>query len=261
MNPAAPGPGPHSTAAPPHGAPRLRWRNYRRAIYLVALVAGLIQLFILIPGEAREALFNALHAQRALVFMMLLFAATALSLVWATGQRLDARLFLAFNLRGRRVEWLDRSMWLVTHLGSFVTASLLAILLFVVNYRRLATETVLGTLSLWLIVESIKSVTDRARPSHALEGARVIGGHEPGRSFPSGHTAQTFFLAVLMAHRFYVGLPMVIALYLVAALVGLTRVYVGAHYPRDVLGGAVLGSVWGGLAAVVDPYWFRHWAR
>jgi len=45
------------------------------------------------------------------------------------------------------------------------------------------------------------------------------------------------------------------ALYAVAALVGFTRIYVGAHYPRDVIAGIVLGSVWGILATLVDPYW------
>ena len=43
-----------------------------------------------------------------------------------------------------------------------------------------------------------------------------------------------------------------IALYAVAALVGFTRIYVGAHYPRDVIAGIVLGSVWGILATLLD---------
>ncbi|MGD0613673.1 MAG: phosphatase PAP2 family protein [Anaerolineales bacterium] len=43
------------------------------------------------------------------------------------------------------------------------------------------------------------------------------------------------------------------ALYGVAAQVGFTRIYVGAHYPRDVIAGIVLG-VWGILATLVDPY-------
>jgi len=38
-------------------------------------------------------------------------------------------------------------------------------------------------------------------------------------------------------------------------LIGFTRIYVGAHYPRDVIAGALLGTAWGVLAALVDPYW------
>jgi membrane-associated phospholipid phosphatase len=37
-------------------------------------------------------------------------------------------------------------------------------------------------------------------------------------------------------------------------LVGITRMYVGAHYPRDVLAGAILGSAWGLLGVLVDGY-------
>lgn len=261
MNSDAPSPGPQLSAGLPQRVPPPRWLVYRRAVYLAALMTGLVLLFTLLTTQAREALFHSFHARRALIGMMLLFTGIALSLLWAAGQRMDARVFMLFNVRGYRRKWLDQCMWMATHLGSFVTASVLAMVLFASNYRRMATETILGTLSLWLVVESIKAVTDRVRPFHALEGAVVVGSHEPGRSFPSGHTAQTFFLAVLMAHRFQLAIPVILALYLVAALVGFTRLYVGAHYPRDVLGGALLGSVWGSLAAVVDPFWFQHWTR
>ena len=37
-----------------------------------------------------------------------------------------------------------------------------------------------------------------------------------------------------------------------AALVAVTRMYIGAHYPRDVLAGAILGSVWGLLGVMID---------
>jgi membrane-associated phospholipid phosphatase len=43
-------------------------------------------------------------------------------------------------------------------------------------------------------------------------------------------------------------------LYAIAVLVALTRIYVGAHYPRDVIGGAMLGSVWGILTGLVELY-------
>ena len=187
--------------------------------------------------------------------MLVLFGLIALSLVWSAGQRLDLWIFQLFNFKGYHPAWLDRSMWVVTQLGNMLTAFFLAGLFFILNYRSLTVVIILGTLTLWLVVEIIKVLTDRARPFLTLEGTRVIGWRERGRSFPSGHTAQTFFLMTLFIQKFQIGLLGSIALYAIAGLVGFTRMYVGAHYPRDVIGGAVLGAVWGLLAALLNPFW------
>jgi membrane-associated phospholipid phosphatase len=61
-------------------------------------------------------------------------------------------------------------------------------------------------------------------------------------------------MATLMASHFHANLWLVILLYAIALLVGFTRMYVGAHYPRDVLAGAILGSTWGLLGVLVDGY-------
>ena len=174
-----------------------------------------------------------------------------LSLIWSAGHRLDTRVFTLFNMRGYP-GWLDRVMWLVTQLGNMLTAFAAAFLLFILNYRRLAIVIILGTLTLWLLVEIIKTLSKRDRPFLTLDKTRVIGWREKGDSFPSGHTTQIFFLMTLFIHHFQPGMPATIALYAVAALVGFTRIYVGAHYPRDVIAGVVLGSVWGILAASLD---------
>jgi len=241
---------------PPESRATRRWSAYRRLALLISLVVGLGLFFVWLPGGAREALLAALRAHATLVGMLLLFALIAVSLVWSAGQRLDTWIFLFFNLRGYHPRWLDRVMWLATQTGNGVTAFFLAGLLFVLNYRSLAVEVILGTLTLWLVVETLKALTDRARPFLDLEETRIIGWRERGRSFPSGHTAQTFFLATMLGRQLQLGIWGTIALYAVAALVGFTRMYVGAHYPRDVIGGAVLGSVWGILATLVDPYWY-----
>ena len=54
-----------------------------------------------------------------------------------------------------------------------------------------------------------------------------------------------------MAGYFDAGVWAVCLLYAIALLVGVTRMYVGAHYPRDVLAGAILGSAWGLLGGIV----------
>ena len=240
---------------PPKAPIARRWSAYRRPAFLASLVTGLVVFLVWLPSAPRAALFAALLAQPALMSLLFLFTLIALSLVWSAGQRLDTRVFLLINLRGYHPKWLDRVVWLATQLGNMVTAFLLAGLFFELNYRSLTVEVIFGTLTLWLLVEIIKGLTDRARPFLDLDGTRIIGWRERGRSFPSGHTAQTFFLATLLSHRFQLGMGETVILYAVAVLVGFTRMYVGAHYPRDVIGGAVLGSVWGVLLTLVDPYW------
>ncbi len=210
--------------------------------------------FIWMPDEARASLWTALSAQRGLVGLLFLFALVTLSLIWSVGQRMDSRVFLTINQRSYP-KWLDRFMWLATQLGNMLTAFLVAFLFFLQNYRSLTVEIIFGTLTLWLLVETIKALADRDRPFLVLEDARVIGWRERGDSFPSGHTSQIFFLATLLILHFHLSLEVSVALYVVAALVGFTRIYVGAHYPRDVFGGAVLGSIWGILTILVAPAW------
>ena len=241
---------------PPKAAINRIWTAYRRPALLACLVIGLIVFLVWLPNATRDTLLGALLSQRAWMVMLVLFGLIALSLVWSAGQRLDLWIFQLFNFKGYDPAWLDRSMWLVTQLGNMLTAFFLAGLFFVLNFRSLTVVIILGTLTLWLVVEIIKVLTDRARPFLTLEGTRVIGWRERGRSFPSGHTAQTFFLMTLFIQKFQLGLWGTIVLYAIAGLVGFTRMYVGAHYPRDVIGGAVLGTVWGLLAALLNPFWF-----
>lgn len=143
-------------------------------------------------------------------------------------------------------------MLLLTQLGNMLAAFIIALLLFLLGHGRLAVEIILGTLSLWLLVETIKALAERDRPFLTFEETRVIGWREKGDSFPSGHTTQVFFLTTLLILRFNPGMGANLALYALAALVGFTRIYVGAHYPRDVFGGAFLGAIWGILALSVN---------
>lgn len=230
------------------------YAHRRRPAFLLLLGTGLAFLLIWLPQGARVSLWTALSRQRGLVILLSLFALVTLSLIWSVGQRLDTRVFMLLNMRTYPI-WLDRFFWFATQLGNMLTAFGAALLLFVLNYRRLAIEIIFGTLTLWLLVETIKALSNRDRPFLTLLNAHVIGWQEKGDSFPSGHTAQIFFLMTLLIHFFRLGIITTAALYGVAALVGFTRIYVGAHYPRDVIAGIVLGSVWGILATLVDPYW------
>lgn len=237
---------------PPSHAPSF-WSPHRRPVFLALLWIGLVLFLVWLPAEARSSIWRALSAQRGLIGLLSLFAALTLSLIWSAGQRLDAWVFTFLNTRGYPL-WLDRCMWLATQLGNMLAAFMAAFLLFVLHYRRLAIEVIFGVLTLWLLVEMIKALSDRDRPFLTLDTTRVVGWREKGDSFPSGHTAQVFFLTTLFIHGFQLGIGACIVLYAAAALVGFTRIYVGAHYPRDVIAGMVLGLVWGILAALVDSH-------
>lgn len=233
----------------------LYWSAHRRRpVFLILLITCLILFLAWLPGTARTSLWLAFSTQWILVVLLFLFALVILSLIWSAGQRLDARVFMFLNAQ-RYPCWLDRVMWLTTQAGTML-ASFLAVILFgLLGDRRLAIEIVFGTITLWLLVEIIKALSVRDRPFRILEKARVIGWQERGDSFPSGHTTQIFFMMTLLVCHYQLGMIASIVLYGIAALVGFTRIYVGAHYPRDVIAGMALGSIWGILAAMIDPYW------
>lgn len=226
---------------------------HRRLIYMVMLTAGLVIYLRSLSIETRTALFRLLQRQHLLINLLLLFSTVTISLIWSAGQHLDAAIFLLFNVRGYHPHWLDHLMWAITQVGSLVFALILAGVFALSNERLMALGILLGMLTLWLLVETIKILTDRARPFLLLAETRIIGWHERGRSFPSGHTAQAFFLMSLLSHHFNFGFWPSGGFYLVALAVGFSRIYVGVHYPRDVVAGATLGAVWGILTVLVFP--------
>jgi len=85
---------------------------------------------------------------------------------------------------------------------------------------------------------AIKALVDRPRPPvrYPLPKALVPVPHDA--SFPSGHAATSFAAATMLSFAFPALAP---ALLILAAAVAFSRVYVGVHYPLDIVGGAVLG--------------------
>jgi len=89
-----------------------------------------------------------------------------------------------------------------------------------------------------LLARAIKSVVDVQRPAFRYAEPKALVHVPHDHSFPSGHAATSFACATTLALAF----PRLAApLYLLAAAIAYSRVYVGVHYPLDVLGGAVLG--------------------
>ena len=91
-----------------------------------------------------------------------------------------------------------------------------------------------------LLATVLKPLVGRPRPSERLEDADPLFGATVGSSFPSGHAATAAAGLIALALLTRKAVPALAAL---ALLVSFSRVYVGVHYPLDVLGGAALGAV------------------
>lgn len=103
------------------------------------------------------------------------------------------------------------------------------------------------------VTAGLKYLVKRDRPYVSLKDVYFRKDNSPTDrySFPSGHTTTAFSIATSLTLR-YPDKPAVIAVsYLYAALIGYGRIYLGVHYPSDVLGGMVIGS---GSAALVFAF-------
>lgn len=155
--------------------------------------------------------------------------------------------------------WLDSAMKLVSLPGSPpVAVLLLAVAMLAIALRGLRTEAALVaavTVSAYILRVALKLAIARPRPTDDL--VRVVD-QADGYSFPSGHVMYyVVFLGMLGVVLWDEMRPgpgrwlLVAAVGVLLALIGLSRVYLGAHWPSDVLGGYVFGGAVLGAAVWV----------
>ena len=96
-----------------------------------------------------------------------------------------------------------------------------------------------------LLANAAKAIADRSRPYEVMAEAVLRQQPAHGTSFPSSHTAVT--LAVAMALVPFLARPLAAVGIGYAVLVGWSRVYLGVHYPLDILAGAGIGMAVGGV--------------
>ncbi|HRH25027.1 MAG TPA: phosphatase PAP2 family protein [Candidatus Paceibacterota bacterium] len=90
----------------------------------------------------------------------------------------------------------------------------------------------------WAITELIKGLVSLPRPHQTLEDAKTLLVHGSNDSFPSLHTSFSFAIAYFV---YSLSKRAGLMLFGIALIVGVSRIYVGVHYPLDVIAGAFVG--------------------
>ena len=141
-----------------------------------------------------------------------------------------------------RSDFLTPIMKVITHLGDKGILWILVTLALLWYYKtrklgvRCMVSMVIGLVITNLI---LKNWVARVRPYELIEGLQLMVEKQHDFSFPSGHTTNSLACAWVIFRRAPKkwGVPALI----LAILISLSRLYVGIHYPTDVLGGAVIG--------------------
>ncbi|MBO6111526.1 MAG: phosphatase PAP2 family protein [Lachnospiraceae bacterium] len=165
-------------------------------------------------------------------------------------------LFIQENIRN---EVLDPIMLAITSLGNagIVWIIISLILLIIKKTRKIGICCAVALiLQLTLINGILKNIVGRIRPYEVIDGLNCLVGVQKDPSFPSGHTTSSFAVAWIIFKKLpkKFGIPALI----LAALIALSRLYVGVHYPTDVLAGVFIGILLGILAIIITDRLFER---
>jgi membrane-associated phospholipid phosphatase len=154
----------------------------------------------------------------------------------------------AFRLANDATDRIRVPVRSVMQAGTFATVPAVSALALLFRRPRLAASLVLSGTLAWLSAKLIKPVGGRDRPNGVLDDVALRERIEGDLGWPSGHTAVATTLAFVAAPE--LPRPARPVLAAVVATVGFGRMYVGAHLPHDIVGGAGLGMM---LSALIPP--------
>jgi membrane-associated phospholipid phosphatase len=131
-------------------------------------------------------------------------------------------------------------LWVLNQYGTAVTIPLATAAALLFRKWLLALSLAISGVAVYLLARVIKEYVNRGRPSAFVEGVVEREMFSPDSlGFPSGHAAVAWAITIIVLA--YVGRPWQIAAIVLAIVVPIVRMYVAAHLPLDLIGGAALG--------------------
>lgn len=158
--------------------------------------------------------------------------------------------------------FLDPFFKTITHLGDagIFWIILTAVLLCFRKTRRAGVYSALALFGSVILNNMIlKPLVARVRPYEVIDGLTLIVDRAKDYSFPSGHTAASFASAVAMCRQ--LKKPYGVLLLILAALIAFSRIYVGIHYPTDVLGGLISGVFLGIMGSLFGAWLYKKFDK
>jgi glycosyltransferase 2 family protein len=150
----------------------------------------------------------------------------------------EERVFRTVNRASDRIRIPVRA---IMQAGTVATVPAVSGLALVTGHRRLAARLAVGGTIAWLGVKLVKPFGGRARPQGVLPDVTIREGIAGDLGWVSGHTAVATTLALVAAEELpATAWPLLAG---IVGTVGFGRMYVGAHLPHDVVGGAALGMM------------------
>jgi len=131
-------------------------------------------------------------------------------------------------------------LWVLNQYGTVVTVPVATSVALLFRKWLMALSLAISGIGVYVLAIVIKGYVDRGRPSAIVEGVVERETFSPDSlGFPSGHAAVAWAITIIVLA--YLGRPWQIAAIVLAIVVPFVRMYVGAHLPLDLIGGAALG--------------------
>lgn len=152
----------------------------------------------------------------------------------------------------------DAALPALSNAGSFACILAACILAIVIakyfkkeKYLEIAKLCLYSLILSAVIVTCLKLTFQSPRPFTVLDNVRQLAVPSEPNSFPSGHTSSTLAVATVLVWKLRENRILVVLLVLFAFLIGFSRIYIGLHYPLDVVTGAFVGIISGIVVLVV----------